>query len=156
VTDDPRTAQFRLLYRTLRLEDQRRFYADRCSEYAAAHRQASAVRDVLLVLAASAGFVGQLLDGTGRAGLSVVAAVLAALAAALTAFETLIGFEQHQKLFADAGASLTAALEQWDRTSPGGSDAAVDQVEQIFLAENGQWGQLVRNLATSDARPEDG
>jgi hypothetical protein len=137
------------------LEDQRRFYADRCGEYAAAHRQASTARDVLLVLAATAGFVGQLLDGTGRAGLSVVAAALAALAAALTAFETLIGFEQHHKLFTDAEASVAAALERWDSTPSGGSDADVDQIEQIFLAENGQWGQLVRSIATSDTQPED-
>jgi hypothetical protein len=155
MTADTRTIQFRALYRTLRLENQRRYYTERCTEYSSAHRQASTARDVLLVLAATAGFVGQLLDGTGRAGLSVVGAVLAALAAALTAFETLIGFEQHRKLFADAGANVDAALERWDSTSPADAAADVERIEQIFVAENGRWGQLVRNLATSDRPAED-
>lgn len=155
MTTDARKLEFRALYRTLRLEDQRRYYAERCAEYTAAHRQASTARDVLLVLAATAGFVGQLLDGTGRAGLSVVGAVLAALAAALTAFETLIGFEQHRKLFTDAGANVDAALEQWDSTSPADPAADVDRIEQIFVAENGRWGQLVRDLATTNEQAEE-
>jgi SMODS and SLOG-associating 2TM effector domain 1 len=139
-----RVAQFRGLYRELRIADQERFYNDRSAEYGQAHRQAIMVRNTLLLLAALAGVAGQFASGTGRAGLGVTAAVLAALAGAVTAFEALIGFPQLQKLYNDAALNLAHAGIDWDTPEPGGElPAEVEQVEKIFRTENGQWGQLV-------------
>jgi hypothetical protein len=139
-----RAAQFRALYRDLRIADQARFYNNRSAEYEQAHRQAIMVRNTLLLLAAVAGVAGQFTSGTGRAGLGVAAAVLAALAGAVTAFEALIGFPQLQKLYNDAAINLAEAGIDWDAAGPDGEvQAEVERVEQIFRAENGQWGQLV-------------
>jgi len=139
-----RAAQFRALYRDLRIADQERFYNDRSAEYEQAHRQAIMVRNTLLVVAAVAGVAGQFTSGTGRAGLGVAAAVLAALAAAVTAFEALIGFSQLQKLYNDAALNLAEAGIDWDTAEPDGeTPAEVERVEQVFRTENGQWGQLV-------------
>ncbi|HEV7899112.1 MAG TPA: SLATT domain-containing protein [Planosporangium sp.] len=139
-----RAAQFRALYKELRIADQLKFYDDRSKEYEAAHRQAIAVRNTLLVLAAVAGAAGQFATGTGRAACGVVAAVLAALAGAVTAFESLIGFPQLHKLYSDAALNLAAVEIDWDAGSTDGDVAdEVERVERIFRSENGQWGQLV-------------
>jgi hypothetical protein len=143
-----RDAQFRTLYRDLRITDQQEFYQSRSEEYADAHRQAITVRYVLLLLSAAAGIAGQLVAGTGRAGLSVIAAVLAALAGAVTAYETLIGFPKLKKLYEDAALNLSAARIDLDAIEPDGDvTAEVERVETIFRTENGQWGQLVAESA---------
>jgi hypothetical protein len=55
-----RAAQFRALYRELRIGDQRRYYEARNREYAQAHNQAINVRNTFLLLAALAGAAVQL------------------------------------------------------------------------------------------------
>jgi TRAP-type C4-dicarboxylate transport system permease small subunit len=100
------------------------------------------VRNVLLVLAALAGLGGQLVTGTWRAGSGVLAAVLAALAGAVTAFEALIGFVQLEKVYDDAELALAQAEIDWDAGSGGDLAADLDRVEQIFRSEAGRWGQL--------------
>lgn len=148
-----RAAQFRALYRELRIDDQRNFYEGRSQEYSEAHRQAILLRNVLLLLAAALGIVGQLFSGTGRAGLSVVAAVLAALAGAVTAYEALIGFPQLKKLYEDAALNLAEAEIDWDAVDPDGDVMAeVGRVEKIFRTENGQWGQLVMQAPKGAAK----
>lgn len=139
-----RAAQFRALYEELRIADQRKYYEQRRQEYENAHRQAIAVRNLLLVLAALAGLAGQLTTGTGRALAGVIAALLAALAAGVTAFEALIGFAKLSKLYNDAALNLRAAEIDWNSAGPDGDlGAELRRVERIFRAENGQWGQLV-------------
>jgi hypothetical protein len=139
VTD--RTAEFRALYKHLRIADQREFYENRSHEYDRANRQAIAVRNTLLAGAALAGIVGQLFADTGRTWAGLTAAVLAALATAVTAFESLIGFGPLAKLYHDAAINLAQAEVGW---GAGGSDLAADveKVEAVFRSENGQWGQL--------------
>jgi hypothetical protein len=142
VTD--RATQFRDLYMELRIANQLRWYQSRRDEYKKADHQAIWVRTVLLGLASLAGLVAPLATVTGRAALGVAAAVLAALAAAVTAFGALIGFTQVGKLYNDAARSLRAAERDWDDLCPGDDLAAeLGKVEQIFRTENGQWGQLV-------------
>jgi hypothetical protein len=146
--DDP---QFRALYKELRIADQQNWYQDRSQEYGQAHRQAIRVRNTLLILAALVGVGVQVTSGTGRAALGVVAAVLAALAGAVTAFEALIGFPQLSKLYGDAALNLAAAAIDWDAAVPGANLAKdLDRVEKIFRAENGQWGQLADKGAAGD------
>jgi hypothetical protein len=140
VTD--RATQFRALYQELRIRDQRGYYEDRRREYEQAHRQALVVRNVLLGLAVLAGAVSQFVPTTGRGLLGVAAGLFAALAGAVTAFETLIGFAPLTKLFQDAALNLAEAEIGWE-AGTGVDAAAIERVEQVFRTESGQWGQLV-------------
>jgi len=139
-----RSAQFRALYKHSRITDQRRFYEDRAAEYQRAHRQAIGVRNTLLGLAVLAGVAGQFTSGGGRTAAGVAAAVLAALAGAVTAFEALIGFAPLAKLYEDTAVNLALAEIDWDEAPPEDLPAQLDRVEQVFRTENGQWGQLAR------------
>ena len=152
-----RAAQFRDLYMKLRIDEQLRWYESRRDEYKKANRQAIVIRTVLLALAALAGLVAPLATTTGRAALGVAAALLAALAAAVTAFEALIGFTQVAKLYGDAASSLEAAEDDWNELGPDDDlAAALGKVEQIFRTENGQWGQLVIQGTPPDPAPGTG
>ncbi len=57
-----RESEFQALYHALRIEDQKKYYDDRCKEYEGAHRQTVVVRNALLVLAALASVAGQFTD----------------------------------------------------------------------------------------------
>jgi len=139
-----RAAEFRDLYMKLRIADQLRWYKGRSKEYKRASQQAIGVRNALLILAAAAGFVGQFTTSRGTAALGVVAAVLAALAAAVTAYEALIGFAKLSKLYDDTVRNLSSAAIDWsDLGADDDMAAQFGKVEQIFRTENGQWGQLV-------------
>jgi hypothetical protein len=155
VTD--RDAEFQALYQQLRIEDQKRYYHDRCKEYEAAHRQTVVVRNTLLVLAAIASIAGQFAGPTVRGTFAVAAAVLGALAVAVTGFESLIGFPQLAKLYTDAARNLAVADINWTtRAADGDLESDVDRVEEIFSKENGQWGQLVSETAAEAAASAEG
>lgn len=151
-----RAEQFHRLFLALRIEDQRAFYTRRSTEYRRAHEQAVVVRNVLLLGAATAGGVGQFVPDRVRAILGVVGAVLGALAAAVTAYETLIGFPQLEKLYADAARNLKEAAIDWKEADPEGDlTAEVERVEDVFRSERGQWGQLiVKSAAEPPAVPK--
>jgi hypothetical protein len=139
-----RSRAFHRLYLRLRIDDQLRYYQDRRTEYASAHRQAVVLRTALLFGAAAAGVVTQSTAGTARAAWAVAGALLAALAAAVTAFETLIGFPQLEKIYGDAARNLEEAKLDWQDLEPDAvQPAQFDRVEDIFRSERGQWGQLV-------------
>lgn len=148
-----RTAQFHSLYRELRIADQIKWYHDRRVEYERAHEQALVVRNSLLMLSALAGLSGFSV-GTGRAIAGVAAALFAALAGAVTAFETLIGFSKLVKLYADAEFNLAEAEIDWEATGPTGDLATqLDRVEDVSRAERSQWGQLA--VEKTDEPPPD-
>ncbi len=152
-----RDSEFQALYHALRIEDQKKYYDDRCKEYEAAHRQTVVVRNALLVLAALASIAGQFTGPTVRGTLAVIAAVLGALAVAVTGFEALIGFPHLTKLYTDAARNLAEAGIDWTTRPPGaelGRD--VDRVEKIFTSEIGQWGQLVSEAAAEAAKTAEG
>jgi hypothetical protein len=139
-----RARAFHRLYLRLRIDDQLRFYQLRRKEYGNAHHQAVVLRTALLLGAAAAGVVTQSTTGTARAAWAVAGALLAALAAAVTAFETLIGFPQLEKLYGDAARNLEEAKVDWEDVDPATIPAAeVARVEDVFRSERGQWGQLV-------------
>jgi hypothetical protein len=145
-----RARAFHRLYLRLRIDDQLRFYRDRRTEYASAHRQAVVVRTALLFGAAAAGVVTQSTAGTARAIWAVVGALLAALAAAVTAFEALIGFPQLEKLYGDAVRNLEEAKLDWQDLPPETVPAAdFERIEDVFRSERGQWGQLVVKSAAA-------
>jgi hypothetical protein len=139
-----RARAFHRFYLRLRIDDQLRWYKARRAEYASAHRQAVVLRTALLFGAAAAGVVTQSTAGDARAAWAVVGALLAALAAAVTAYETLIGFPQLEKIYGDAARNLEEAKLDWqdlDRDTV--SAVEFERVEDVFRSERGQWGQLV-------------
>jgi hypothetical protein len=94
------------------------------------------------------------MSGTARAGWAVAGALLAALAAAVTAFETLIGFPQLEKLYQDAARNLDEARVDWEDVDPEVvPEAEVERVEDVFRSERGQWGQLVVKSAAPVPAP---
>jgi hypothetical protein len=148
-----RDSEFQALYQELRIEDQKKYYDDRCKEYEAAHRQAVAVRNSLLGLAALASIVGQFTGPTVRGALAVAAALLAALAVAVTGFEALIGFPQLTKLYTDAARNLAVAEINWTtRAADADPEGDLYRVEEIFMREMSQWGQLVSEAAAEAAK----
>jgi hypothetical protein len=150
-----RAEQFHRLFLTLRIEAQRDYYLARSAEYRAAHEQAIVVRNVLLLAAALAGGVGAFVEsGTARAALGVASAVLSALAAAVTAYETLVGFPHLDKLYTDAARNLEEAAIDWRSVDPEADlTADVERVESIFRSERGQWGQLVLRSGAAAVPP---
>ncbi|SDZ19398.1 hypothetical protein SAMN05660209_04987 [Geodermatophilus africanus] len=155
MTDPDR--EFQALYHALRIEDQKKYYDDRRKEYEAAHRQTVLVRNALLVLAALASVAGQFTDPTIRGALAVTAAVLGALAVAVTGFEALIGFPRLTKLYTDAARNLAEAEIDWTtRLLDAHLEHDVDRVEKIFTSEIGQWGQLVSEAAAEAAKTAEG
>ena len=151
-----RAEEFHRLFLTHRIEAQRDYYTARSVEYRQAHEQAVVVRNVLLLAAAVAGGLGPFASDQVRIALGVVGAVLGALAAAVTAYETLIGFPQLEKLYADAARNLKEAAIDWREADPDGDlTAEVERVEDVFRSERGQWGQLiVKSAARPSAREE--
>jgi hypothetical protein len=147
---DDRTRDFFALYRDLRIEEQRKFYESRGKEYAAAARQAVNVRNTLLLVASLCGIAGQFTSEDWRSGLAITAAVSAAFAGVVTAYEALIGFPQLEKLYRDAATGLSRQSVKWDREGPDGDLAAVvSRTERILRQELGQWGQLVMDDETA-------
>jgi hypothetical protein len=146
-----RTAAARAVYKDLRISHQLAFYRQRVDEYSRANSQAITVRNVLLGLAAVAGALGQFGGASVRVATGVSAVVLATIAAAVTAFEVLIGFAPVAKLYDDAAVNLEQACLDWDAGTDLSGD--VDRVEQIFHAETGQWGQLtVQTTPSADGQ----
>ncbi len=108
-----RDEEFRDLYRDLRIDDQAGWYASRSAEYKSAHQQAVYARNWLITLAGLLGVVGQIWSGTPRAALGVVAAVLAALAGTVAAYDALLDFPKLQKLYGDAALNVTEVGIDW-------------------------------------------
>ena len=139
-----RARAFHRLYLRLRIDDQLRYYQARRGEYAHAHRQVVVLRSALLLGAAAAGVITQSTTGTARAAWAVTGALLAALAGAVTAFETLVGFPQLEKVYGDAARNLEEAKVDWEDVDPETvPEHEVERVEDVFRSERGQWGQLV-------------
>jgi SMODS and SLOG-associating 2TM effector domain 1 len=152
-----RADDFHRLFLALRIEAQRDYYNERAAEYRAAHEQAVVVRNTLLLAAALAGGMGPFVPSdTVRAALGVTGAVFAALAAAITGYEILIGFPQLEKLYADAARNLNEAAIDWREADPEGDlTAEVERVEDVFRSERGQWGQLIVKSAAQPPPPKD-
>jgi hypothetical protein len=146
-----RDEQFHKLYGRMRIADQLDFYRSRHEESRRAHRQAVVIRNTLLILAAVAGVVAVFFSDPVRAGLGAAAAVFGAVAAAVTAFEALMGFPQFSSLYQKAVMSLQVAKIDWDAAGPAGNLAAqVGLVEEVFRREEeqvyGRWGEELTRL----------
>jgi hypothetical protein len=144
--------QFLALYRAFRHKDQARFYRMRSEEFEKAHNQAVYVAAALMALTAIVSYLttANLVEPKWAAVLGVF---LPALSAALTAYNSLYSFESQSKLYRDALNALgEAEAIGYDAEQATGADseakltAYVNQVEEIFRKEQGQWGQLISEL----------
>lgn len=149
---DEHEADFRSLYRDLRIREQHVYYRQRRDEYQRAHRQAVLVRNLLLMVAGVCSVAGQAVEGAARAGWSVGAAVLAGLAAAVIGYEALLGFSRLSTLYGDVARNLAEADLDWaDAATSAQVAREMVRVEEVIRVENGQWGQLVVEAADTRA-----
>lgn len=136
------------LYRKYRLQHQvSDFYTPRSSEYRAAFRQSLVAKSVLLALGAAAGVLAAANVGGQRVLWSVLAAAFPALSTALVAYDGMFAFERLEKLYGDVVRSVSrVARPSGPNLENTAVSAYVAEVEGIFLREQGQWGQLTRDI----------
>ena len=136
------------LYRKYRLDGQvTDFYTPRSEEYRSASRQSLVTKSVLLALGAVAGALAGANIGGHRVLWSVLATGFPAVSTALVAWDGLISYERLAKLYSD----LVSSVSLVERPSGPNLEASevsdyVATVEGIFLREQGQWGQLTRDI----------
>jgi hypothetical protein len=140
--------QVMALYKKYRIDDQiDGFYEPRSAEYRSAFRQSAVAKSLLLGLGAIAGALAGANVGGHRVLWSVLAAAFPALSTALVAYDGLIAFERLTKLYGDVVRSV-ARVEKPSGPNPQAAEVSdyVATVEGIFLREQGQWGQLTRDI----------
>lgn len=146
--------QFLQLYQRYRYEDQCMFYMSRQREFTHAHTQAFTLSIGLIFLAALAGALEGLPLPWLRLACLLTAAICPVLSVMLTGYTALYAFEQQAKLYQDALYNLQKVRMYFPDARQGRSEAEftrqlqeyVQKVEQIFEAEQGQWGQLARTM----------
>jgi SMODS and SLOG-associating 2TM effector domain 1 len=159
----PDVQQFFQLYQTYRYHDQREYYKRRHVEYEKAYNQATWISISLMGLTALAGGLASVSDISSwlKVLCLLLAALLPVLSTTIAAYNTLYGFEQQAKLYQDTvNALLRAHVSAPHFSSKTESDEIearqdvnryVQEVEGIFLVEQGQWGQLAKNLKPHEA-----
>ena len=144
--------QFLSLYRDFRHKDQAKFYRMRSEEFEKAHSQAVYVAAALMALTAIISYLtaANMIEAKWA---TVLAVSLPAISAALTAYNGLYSFESQSKLYRDALDALgQAEVIGYDAEQATDADADaelaayVNQVEEIFRKEQGQWGQLISEI----------
>jgi hypothetical protein len=152
-----RNKQFMSLYQTYRYEHQRNFYDERSKEFKSAHRQIILLTGLIMFFTAVTATLTAAIDAPDlKPVLAVLAVVFPALSTALAAYSQLFAFEQQSKLYQDAERALHRALADAPDIKQGISadeyDSAVgvyvNEIEEIFRKEQGQWGQLASEIKT--------
>lgn len=148
-----RDDQFLSLYQECRFKDQQNWYKNRQAEFETAHSQAITLTTWLMffasvtsTLAAASGLVGW------KQGWAVLAVVFPVLSTAISAYNELYAFERQANLYKDAANALLAARADMPDPKVRLTDdrapliTYVNQVEDVFRREQGQWGQLMADL----------
>jgi SMODS and SLOG-associating 2TM effector domain 1 len=139
-----REQQFVEVYRTARVEDQRRYYERAASGFEAAHRQLLLGSAVLFGISGTVAILSGL-EIPGKLVWATLAAVLPAITTAIAAYEGLFAFQRVAKVFRDAARNVRRiqppAVED-TAAAQAALEAYVAEVEQVFERERGQWGQL--------------
>ncbi len=146
--------QFLKLYQIYRYENQLNFYGSRRREFTKAQTQAITISIGLIFLAALAGALASIDIPWLKLTCLLAAAICPLLATALAAYNALYAFEQQAKLYQDTINNLLPARAFAPDVKQGLSDAEfaeqlnkyVQEVENIFLVEQGQWGQLAKRM----------
>jgi hypothetical protein len=149
--------QFLALYTAYRYEHQLKFYEVRHEEFEAANTQAITISIVLIFLTAlTAGVASSTNISWLKLTCLLIAAISPILSSALAGYSALYGFEQQAKLYQDTITNLKKTrvrepqLELRDATDQQVNDY-VKEIENVLLVEQGQWGQLARELKPSEA-----
>jgi len=150
--------QFLKLFQDYRYEDQLNFYRARRIEFTKAQTQAIIISIVLILLAAIAGVSASVSGSWPKVAFLLVAAIFPVLSTAIAGYSVLYAFEQQAKLYQDTLNNLHLARSLAPDVKPGLSDtdftAQLDkyviEVEKIYLAEQGQWGQLAKLMKPSE------
>ncbi len=158
LSDQLNNDQFFQLYNKYRYEDQRKFYDGRRDEFEKAQTQAIWISIGSMFLAAVVGVIEQFNIPWLKLTCLLLAAIFPVLSTTIAAYSTLYGFEQQAKLYQDTINALLQAHAFSPDLRSGLSktefaqalDKYVHEVEQVFLIEQGQWGQLAKKMK----RPE--
>ncbi|MGE0127718.1 MAG: SLATT domain-containing protein [Blastocatellales bacterium] len=146
-----RHEQFLNLYQTYRHKDQAAFYKARVNEFEASRRQIITFASMLMVLTA----IVSILVATDLFGLNKLWATLVvlfpALSTAVSSYASLFGFEKQAKLYKEALYGLrrgevslyNAQHASDDAERRAKIEAYVNQIEEIFRKEQGQWKQEI-------------
>jgi hypothetical protein len=154
-----RERTFLEFYQQHRYKDQLEWYRSRISEFKAAQAQAKGLGVTFMIIAAlgsffaSASFIGPF-----RLPCLIIAAIFPVLYTTLAAYNTLYGFDQQAKLYQDTAyrlaethtisPDLQKGLSEQDFAAR--SHEYVNRIEDIFLVEQGQWGQLAEKMRPPD------
>jgi hypothetical protein len=150
----PDFAQLLEIYQKYRYQDQVTFYQNRHKEFTKAETQATILSIGLIGMTALGGAL-QLIDVTWVKYVALFAAAICpVLFTALAAYRTLYGFEEQAKLYHDTIHNLRLSHEIMSDGIQGLNEAEfaehlkkyIDDTESIFLKEQGQWGQLAKDL----------
>jgi Tfp pilus assembly protein PilN len=152
-----RNKQFMNLYQKYRYEHQRNFYDARIKEFKSAHRQIILLTGLIMFLTAVTATLTAVIEAPDwKPVLAVLAIVFPALSTALAAYNELFAFERQSKLYGDAERALHRALADAPDMKQGIGEseydsavgAYVNEIEDIFRKEQGQWGQLASEIKT--------
>lgn len=150
--------QFLELFQVYRYENQLNYYRARRIEFTKAQTQAILISIILVFLAAAAGVIASASESWLKVVCLLLAAILPVLSTAIAGYSVLYAFEQQAKLFQDTISNLLSARSVAPDVKPGLSetdfiiqlDKYVNEVENIFLAEQAQWGQLAKSMKPSE------
>lgn len=147
------------LYQAERFGDQLGFYERTQDEFTKAQTEAVIGSIILIFLSGVAGIVASSVDIHWLKLLFfLLVAIFPIFSTALAAYSTLYGFEHQAKLYQDTIKSLNQAhilepkpqnLTEDEFTQQ--LKKYVHEVEQIFLKEQSQWGQLAEKMRVSDS-----
>jgi hypothetical protein len=150
--------QFLKLFQVYRYEHQLNYYRARRIEFTKAQTQAMILSIGLIFLAAAAGAFAPVSGTWLKVACLLVAAIFPVLSTAIAGYSVLYAFEQQAKLFHDTINNLLLARSLAPDVKQGLSDTDftiqlekyVNEVEKIYLAEQGQWGQLAKLMKPSE------
>lgn len=150
--------QFQELYHRHRYEHQLSFYKKRQGEFTKAQTQAIVISIGLMFLVSLAGAFESVDVSWLRLTCLLAAAICPVLSTAFAAYSALYAFEQQAKLYQDTIINLERARVLLPDVKQGQSEAAfgtqldkfVDEVENTFLVEQGQWGQLAKKMKPTE------
>lgn len=146
-----RLEHFWRLYHRYRYVDQLHFYQARQEEFEQAQVQATLFTIAFMTAATIVSLLGSANLFGFSTGWSILAVLFPILATALATYVNLYAFERQAELYKDAGLALeTIGMPSVPETT---AEAMlpdyVARIEHIFMAEQGQWGQLVSQIKTA-------
>lgn len=150
--------QFLSLYQAYRYEDQFNWYKGRQEEFTQAQIQGITLSIGLIFLAGIASALEAIDVPWLRLVCLLAAAICPVLSTAFAAYNALYAFEQQAKLYRDTVNNLlqVRALAPDLKQGLGEPEFAleldkfVQEVENIFLVEQGQWGQLAKKMKPTE------